>query len=85
MLWVSPRPLLPLLQHLIHCRIPHTLRAHLPHLVQHMYAHPVYTNVVESTYLTLTAAQRSVSTQGALLAKSAATVAQDTVSLHLKG
>ncbi|OJT08512.1 Cullin-4 [Trametes pubescens] len=35
-------------------RMPHTLRAHLPRLVQHMRAHALYTDVVESTYLTLT-------------------------------
>lgn len=34
--------------------MPHTLRAHLPRLVQHMRAHALYTDVVESTYLTLT-------------------------------
>ncbi|KAL1952365.1 hypothetical protein VTO73DRAFT_1514 [Trametes versicolor] len=35
-------------------RMPHVLRAHLPRLVQHLHAHALYTDVVESTYLTLT-------------------------------
>ncbi|KAI0638919.1 Cullin-domain-containing protein [Trametes polyzona] len=35
-------------------RAPHTLRAHLPRLVQHLRRHGLYKDVVESTYLTLT-------------------------------
>lgn len=51
---VGPPILLPLSPHLTHHRMPHVLRAHLPRLVQHMRAHALYTDVVESTYLTLT-------------------------------